>query len=204
VTTNDGGARAADTVTVTGTGAVTVAQVAAAGVTTITLNATNAAVDTIRLDDAAGTVGVVLALDRVVITGFNTAQDRISLDVTQTTAGTAAAGATVGQVVSAAGTIVFDTANSDVLILNFDVGGAADVIGADLTGANLLANIGTLATAAVSHVGYVVAYDAGNAYLYALTNDGAAAAIVAGELALIGIINGAALGSVTATDFILG
>jgi hypothetical protein len=110
----------------------------------------------------------------------------------------------VGQVVSAAGPIVFDTANSDVLILNFDLGGAADVIGADLTGANLLANIGTLATAAVSHVGYVVAYDAGNAYLYALTNDGAAAAIVAGELALIGVINGAAVGSVTATDFILG
>jgi hypothetical protein len=194
-----------DTIIATSTGAVTVNQLASTGVTTVNLNATNAVVDTINLaSSASGSAGVVASVDRVVINGFDAAQDRIVLDIDQTSAGTSGGAATVGQVVSAAGTILFDAAASDVLILNFDLGGSADVIGTDLTGANLLANIGTLATASVSQKGYVIAYDAGNAYLYALTNDSSGAGVLAAELTLISVINDVAIGTVTATDFILG
>jgi hypothetical protein len=52
-------------------------------------------------------------------------------------------------------------------------------------------------------VGYILAYDNGNAYLYAVT-DGGDAAIAAGEIALIGVINGAAVGSITAANLPLG
>jgi trimeric autotransporter adhesin len=193
---------AADTVTVTGTGAVTVNQVVGAGVTTINLNATNGAVDTINL----GGTGITAAADRVVINGFNATADKIGLDVDNTTAAGAAATAVVGQVVSAAGVVAFNTAANDVLVLNFDLGGAADVIGADLTGANLLANLGgALSVAAEQGKGYIVAYDAGNAYLYFVEDTNAAdtGAITAAEIFLIGVINGVAVGSVTATDFLL-
>jgi trimeric autotransporter adhesin len=193
---------AADTVTVTGTGAVTVNQVQAAGVTTINLNATNGAVDTINL----GGTGIVAATDRVVINGFNATADKIGLDIDNTTAGGAAGTVVVGQVVAAAGAVTFDTANNDVLVLNFDLGGAADVIGTDLTGANLLANLGgALSVAATAGAGYIVAYDAGNAYLFRVAEaagDGDAT-VAAADIVLLGLINGVAVGSVTATDFLL-
>jgi hypothetical protein len=199
---------AADTVTVTGTGAVTVNQIAGAGVTTVNLNATNGAVDTINLaSTAANALGVIAAVDRVVINGFNATQDRISLDVDATTAGTNAGAVVVGQVAAAAGAVTFNTAANDVLVLNFDLGGAADVIGADLTGANLLANLGgALTVAADTNAGYIVAYDAGNAYLYRVVegNDANDTTVAAADIVLLSIINGVAVGSVTATDFILG
>ena len=57
--------------------------------------------------------------------------------------------------------------------------------------------------------GYIVAYDAGNAYLYYVADRAAGAdtpadaTIQAAEIFLLGTINGVAVGSVTATDFLL-
>jgi hypothetical protein len=50
---------------------------------------------------------------------------------------------------------------------------------------------------------YLLAYDNGNAYLYSVT-DAVAAATLQGSIALIAVINGAAIGSLGAQDFVFG
>lgn len=49
---------------------------------------------------------------------------------------------------------------------------------------------------------YVVAYQNGNAYLYQVTDDGSAnTAVIASEIALVGVFNGVAAGAFAAGDF---
>ncbi len=88
---------AADTVAATGTGAVTVNAVAGGGTTAVNLNAANGAVDTVNFADGGGGVGVVASTDLITVTGFNATQDKIGLDIVQTTAGTAATALAVVQ-----------------------------------------------------------------------------------------------------------
>jgi hypothetical protein len=201
-------AATADTIANTGTGRVTIGAAANTGVLTVNLNA-NSAVDTIGLNDGANTVGLVAAANRVVISNFGST-DLITLDIDQTTAGTAAGSNAVLQSVAAvpANNVTFGTAAADVLVLSFDVGGSTEVLAGVLNGAALLANFGgvTLSVSADTNKGYILAYDNGNAYIYAVT-EGAAdndAAVAAGDIALIGVINGAAVGSITAANLPLG
>jgi hypothetical protein len=202
-------AATADTIANTGTGRVTIGAAANTGVLTVNLNA-NSAVDTINLNDtAANALGLVAAANRVVISNFGST-DLITLDTKQTTAGTAAGSNAVLQSVAAvpAANVTFGTAAADVLVLSFDVGGSTEVLAGVLNGAALLANFGgfTLSVTATTNKGYILAYDNGNAYIYAVT-EGAAdndAAVAADDIALIGVINGAAVGSITAANLPLG
>jgi hypothetical protein len=74
-----------------------------------------------------------------------------------------------------------------------------------------LANLGgALTAAAATNMGYILAYDNGNAYLYnygadvggavAITNGG----LVAGDIALIGVFTGVALNGLGVGNFALG
>jgi hypothetical protein len=195
---------ATDTVVNTSTGRVTVNQAASTGVTTVTLNA-NGGVDNINYADGAASVGVgtTTAANRVVVTGFNWAQDTITLDLTQTTVGTLAAGTPVVQAVNAAGAVLLASATADIAIFNFDFGGGIDVLSTDLTGAAFLANVGGAVTAAANTDDmYIMAYDNGSWYLYAATNT-VAAGVGAAQLALIGVFNGS-LNDVGVADFVIG
>ena len=171
-----------------------------AGLDTVTLKAGNAAVDTINIADAAG-VGIAADANRVTVSNFETGLggDVLKLDETQTTAGTAAAATPVLQVASATGALLLSN-TSDITVLNFDMGGATSVLAGVLDGSALINNLGGALTAsAVTDDGYILAYDNGNAYLYAYTDYTGAA-----NVALIGVINGAAVGSLGVSNFALG
>ena len=191
---------AADTVVNSSTGRVTIAAGASTGVTTVTLNATNSGVDNINYS-ATGGVGLVAAANRIVTTGFNWAQDTITLDTTQTTVAGADGAVVTVQAVAAAGAVLLASATRDIAVFNFDFGGGVEVLAGDLTGAAFLANVGGAVTAAnnTDHM-YIMAYDNGSWYLYAATNT-TAAGVLAAELALIGVFNGA-LNDVGVADFL--
>lgn len=185
----------ADTITITSTAANTI-NVTGGGVNTVTLN-TAAAADTVVFDTVA------LSVNRSTINNFawGAGADVVRIDDAATAAGTAANAAAVVQSVNAAGAVAFATNNSDVLVLNFDMGGTTDVLSADLTGAALLSNLGgALTTAANDEKGYILAYDNGTAYLYYLNNGGGNTAVVASEIILIGTFTGTAVGSFAAGD----
>jgi hypothetical protein len=187
----------ADTVTSTGTGAVTFTQALDAGITTVNLNASGSSIDTIKFDDgAATTVGITLSVDRVVVNGFNAANDLIHLDDDQTTTGVN--GLTV---IAAAGAATAGNATTNILVYSFEMGGSTNVLGGDLTGASLLANNGGTITVASGDDGYIVAYDGGNAYLYAYIDSGSTA-LAAGEINLIGVFNGVAVGALGTANFV--
>ena len=205
----------ADTVVNSGTGRVTVNAAANSGVLTVTLNA-NSAVDSIALNDSTGSnLGLVASANRFSVSGFGSGTDTIVLDVNQTTAGTTAGNNAILQAVTAVptGALTFDTASADVLVFSFDVGGTTEVLAGVLDGAALLANLNgqTLSVAANQGVGYILAYDNNNAYLYAVTDraDGTdtaagSAAIQAAEIVLIGTISGVAVGAITAPNLPMG
>jgi len=187
--------RTADTVVSTGAGIVTVNQVASAGLTTVTLAVGTSA-------DLISVAPVLLSTDRVVVNNFNaSAQDKIILGDAQTTAGTTGA-LPVTQVVSAAGAVTFANTN-DVLILNFEMGGATEVLAGDFTGASLLANLGgVLAVTADTNKGYIVAFDAGNMYLYhAVESNDGGANVADADIVLIGVFNGVSVGQISSNDF---
>ncbi|WP_162559746.1 beta strand repeat-containing protein [Methylobacterium radiodurans] len=192
----------ADTITFTGTAGNTV-NATGGGINTITLNATNAAADTIGINDGAGTAGVVASANRFVASGFTAANDIVRLDAEQTTAGTASGQNAVIQAANAAGAVTA-AATADVLVFNFDAGGAANVLTNDLTGAALLANTGAISTGG-AQIGYIVAYDAGNAYLYSYNSAtaGANTDVGAGDIALVGTINNVAVGSLQTANFLV-
>lgn len=203
-----GGAAAvagADFITITSTGAAIIT--GGAGIDTINVTG-NTGVSTIAFNDVAIGTGIVAAVNRDVVTGFSTVNDIIQLDLNQTTAGTLAGANAIVQAVGAAGApVAFNTAVADVLALNFDMGGASSVLGSDLTGAALLANLGgALTVTLANNLGYIVAYDNGNAYLYAVADAGAPGdgAITAGEIALIGTFNGVAVGALAAANLTIG
>jgi Ca2+-binding RTX toxin-like protein len=86
--------------------------------------------------------------------------------------------------------------------------GSAD----SLTGVNLLKALGDGETAATltlsgtsvtdADLGYVVAYQGGNAYVYLMgTSDGTTSTVVGSELILVGILNNVAVGALTTDNF---
>ena len=103
--------------------------------------------------------------------------------------------------IAAAGAFAASNA-ADVTILNFDMGGAVNVLAGVLDGAAVLANTGA-ATTAASQVGYLVAYDAGNAFLYSYNDANGGGTLDATEIALIGTVNGVAVGGFNAANFVM-
>ena len=191
----------ADTITFANTLGNTV-NATGGGINTITFNATNGVADTIAINDGAGGLGVVSAANRSVINGFIPANDTVTLDTTQTTAGTGAGPATV-QAVNAAGAVLLNNA-ADLTILNFEMGGSINVLAGVTNGSALLANIGGAVTiGADSNDTYILAYDGGKAYLYAVV-DGTAAAVTAAQIVLIGTFNDVTLGSMGVANFNIG
>jgi hypothetical protein len=182
-----------DTLNATGTGAVTFFGNDSTGIHTINLNGSNGVADAVYLTSAATTgTAIAAAADRVVVTGFNAALDRIYFDIDSTTAGTANAAAAIVQSVASAptGAVTFDTATADILVFNFDLGGTTEVLAGVTNGAALLANLGqTVSVAADQGKGYIIAYDNGKAYIYAVaeSNDGAAA-LAATDIVLVGVV----------------
>jgi hypothetical protein len=150
------------------------------------LNATNGVADTIAFTSGAG---IVAAADRVTVNGFGV-NDIIALDDAQTTTGTNAM-----TVLTAPGAVTVGTGANNILVYSFEMGGSTNVLGGDLTGASLLANAGGAITDTAGDDGYIIAYDGGNAYLYAYVDAGTAG-LVAAEIILIGIFNGVAIGAI--------
>lgn len=183
-----------DTVTSTGTGVVNFT--GAGGLDVVTLS-TGASADLIHFDGAGN--GVTAAADRDTITNFNVGADKLVLDVDQTTAGTGAGNAVI-QAVNAAGNVTFSN-TADVVALSFEMGGNTAVLDGVLDGTALLANLGAV-TVVANDKGYIVAYDAGNAYVYSYT-DGGNTSLAASEIALIGVINGISVGSLGAAQLTL-
>jgi hypothetical protein len=195
----------------TSSGANNVVVTGGAGVDTITLGNTGTGtvtaaggIDTITITAATGVTTVVVAAaaaDRDTVTGFSATNDIIALTAANTTAGTAAAATPVVQAVAAAGATLLSNA-ADVSVFNFEMGGATNVLGGVLDGAALIANTGALTVGANGNVGYIVAYDAGNAFVYAY-NAGADTNVTAAEVALIGTFNGVAVGALGVANFAL-
>lgn len=166
---------------------------------TVSFNATNAVKDTFNFSST------VASTDKVTINGFAVGNDVINVSAALTTAGTAAAAAAAIQAVNTQPTaaVTFNTAANDVLGLNF--ANAASLAGDD-TGGTLLANLGgTLSVAAETNTGYIVAYQAGNAYIYYVADSAAAdvGLISANEIALIGVVNGVAVGGLTGAQMVM-
>ena len=187
-------ATTADTVANTGTGSVIVNQPATAlvGVTTVNLNA-NSASDVINNN-------AVLAANRVVVSGF-TGTDVLGLVAAGTTPTGAAGTAPVIQAVAAAGNVTF-AATADVVSFGFELAGATTVLAGDLTGANLLAAIGTV-TVAANQAGFIIAYDGGVAYEYRYLAGGAETALTAANTILVGVFNGVAVGGIASSNLSL-
>jgi hypothetical protein len=184
------GGGAGDTITLanTGTGIVTA----------------GGGIDAITITGATGVTTIVVAAaaaDRDTVTGFSAANDIIALSAAATTAGTAAAATPVIQAVVAAGATLLSNA-ADVTVFNFDMGGATNVLGGVLDGAALTANTGALTVAGAGDIGYIVAYDAGAAFVYSY-NSGADTNVTANEVALVGTFNGVAVGALGVANFAL-
>lgn len=143
--------------------------------------------------------GIVALANRDVITGFQAGSsgDLVRIADAQTTkAGTSVAWQ---EVTSNSGIVNFNTAANDVLEIGFNIAGSGLADAAN-SGDNLLTAVGTLNVSANGDVGYVVAYQGGNAYLYH-ANAGGDSVVDAGELALVGVFNGVALGAFDAANF---
>jgi hypothetical protein len=200
----------ADSITFTGTAGNTVSVIGGdintVNINTVNLNAVNAVADTVGFNNTAGN-GVTAALNRTNITGFNSANDVIRLDVTQTTGGVVAGLNATVTASNAVGAVNFrsGTENGDVLVLNYDMGGAASVLSADLTGAGIVANMGGAITTTASDTGYIFAIDNGVGYLYyfAAATTGVNTTVDAGDIALIGTVSAAAVNGFTATNFLM-
>jgi hypothetical protein len=203
--TMTGDGNTADTVTSTGTGVVTVNQAPAAGVTTVNLNASGTSADVINFADGGVGKGVLLGVDRVVVNNFDpSGEDIIDLDTAATTVTTAAGAAAVTQIVSAAGALLIANTN-DIAVLNFEMGGATDVLAGDLTGASLLANLGgALTITADTNSAYIAAFDGGDMYLYlGIEGTDSAIAFAAADIVLLGVFNDVTVGQIASGDFAL-
>jgi len=179
---------------------------AGTGIDTITLGTGN---DSVVL----GTGGALIAANRDVITGFTAGttaatKDVINVAVGDTTVGTAAAAAIVIQTVTTAptGTTTFST-NNDVLALNFEAAtGTGKVLADSVDGTALLASLGqSIDITADTNKGFIVAYQAGNAYIYHAVEgaDAGNAVFAAADIVLVGVLNGVAVGALVADNFLL-
>ena len=107
--------------------------------------------------------------------------------------------------------MTLNTTNSDVFSFNFnnteaDVNLANSTNGsALLDGLNAANGSASLSTSSLGGSGYIVAYDNANAYIYRF-NAGGNNAVIASEIALIGILdssNPITVGALTANNFSL-
>jgi serralysin len=114
-------------------------------------------------------------------------------------------------VVNQGSQVSLNTTNSDVFSFNFnnteaDVNLSNSTNGsALLDGLNAANGSASLSTSSRGGSGYIVAYDNANAYLYSF-NAGSNSAVIASEIALIGILdssNSIAVGALTANNFSL-
>lgn len=173
-----------------------------------------AGADTIDISKSSTVAGdwvdisdVTASTGRDTIIGFQVGAggDQLVISAGNTTATTAAAATVALQEVSSnTGNITFNTAANDVLELNFNIAGTTLAGATD--GSALLAAVGNLSVSADANKGYVVAYQGGNAYVYYVSeaaNAGAEAdnVLSAADVALVGVVNGAAVGSFEASNF---
>jgi len=194
-----------DTVNATGTGALTVFA-AASTIANVNLNASNAATDRVYLTTAATTgTGITAATALVTVTGFNSSGDLIYLDGDQTSATTANAASAIVQIISSAPTsgVTFSSGTADLLLFNFDLGGSAEVLAGDLTGASLMANLGQAITTGSGHTGYVAAFDNGKLYIYYGDSSTGNTDLAGSEMALVAVVN-AEVGTIGSADLIIG
>lgn len=187
--------------------------IGAAGIDYIDITETTQTVDTVSL------TGVTVVANRDTVKGFVTASDKIGLDVDYTTVGTAAAAAAVVQsstIVQLGGAAGFNlaalaaTTGKDLYILAGGNETTAD-LSAATDGAELFKYLGTAGNAAtgltVTGTGnafYIAAYDAGNTYIYQVTEAATGVAdtqAVAGDVALVATLTGVA--TVAAGDFVM-
>jgi hypothetical protein len=185
----------ADTVTVTGAaGAATVVNAVGSGLATVNLSTTGTAIDNISFQSGGG---IVASTDLVTVNGFSVTNDLINLDSAIDT--TPIVGQKVFSSAAAAtlGTGTTGGANS-LSTFAFDMGGTVNVLGGVLDGSGLIQNNGAL-TVTAADTGYIVAYDNGNAYLYRYVS--ADTALIASEIALIGVFNGVAVGALGNANF---
>jgi S-layer protein len=209
------GAGGNDVVTHSGTGSVTftgaagtnsltssstgiVIAVAGAGTDTITLS-TGASNDVYRLNNGGASFTTFTTGNADTITNFASANDKIGLD-SDFTGGVV--GSPVVQAAVAAGAVVAATP-TDIVSLGFEMGGVTNVLAGVNDGSAVLANLGgTFTVGTIGDNGYIVAYDAGNAYLYTYAS-GADLNVTANEIVLVGTINNVAIGSLGVSNFTL-
>lgn len=165
------------------------------GVDVINISASSANVDHIDLR------GIISDANRDTITGFKSGVggDVIEVNNIDTTAVNAAIN--YQQIDTNTGTQTF-LAASDVMEFNFNIVGTnlGDGSAGSLDGTNLLASVGTLNVATVGAAGYLIAYQAGNAYLYHF-DDGATGVVDSFEVELVATLNGVAVGSMDVSNF---
>jgi hypothetical protein len=173
-----------------------------------TINISQGGDDTIVMD------GIVAAANRAVVTGFtagtyaaNSGVDRLEMNDAQVTTAFGTAAANLQEVTSApTSALTFNTGTNNVLELAFELAGngTANDLDNHTDGTGLLAALGqTLAVSADQDKGYIVAYQDGKAYLfYAAESNDVGADLAAGDIALVGVFNGVAVGAFTASNFI--
>jgi len=191
-----------DTLTLSNTGTSTVT--GGAGIDTINITAATG-VTTVVVAAGAGAGAAAVTGNRDVVTGFNATNDVIGLVAVDTVPAGAAGSTPVVQAVAAAGALALAN-TADVVVLNFDIGGTTAVLAGVLDGSALLANLGgALTTTAATDIGYIVAYDNGNAYVYSYDANlvGVDVNVTANEIALIGTFNGVATSSLGVANFAL-
>jgi hypothetical protein len=168
--------------------------------------------------DTFSLTAVATAADRDVITDFSEASDIVGLDVDYTTIATAAAGAVafesfaVTPVVGGTFSVTALAAlTSAIDVVEFTGGNTTTAdLSAATDGSELFKLLGTAGNAAASittdangNSFYIVAYDAGNAYLYKATGDAGDATIESDDIALVGTFNTITADAFTATNFSL-
>ncbi|MFN3359308.1 MAG: hypothetical protein ACK418_25350 [Pseudomonas sp.] len=158
--------------------------------------------------------GIVAAANRAVVTGFtagtysaNSGVDRLEMNDAQATTAFDPDAANLQVVYSApTSALTFNTSTYNVLELAFELtgNGTENDLDNHNNGTGLLNALGqTIAVSADENKGYIVAYQDGKAYLYHAVecNDGGAV-LALGDIVLVGVFNGVAVGAFTASNFI--
>jgi hypothetical protein len=165
-------------------------------------------------DDIVVLDGIVANANADTVTGFTAGEytedsgvDRIAVEDAQATTNFAADTAELQEVTSApSSTTTFTTANDNVLELAFDLAGDGGTNDLDNStdGTELLAALGqTLSVSNDAELGYIAAYQGGNAYLFHAEEGGDGDAdLAATDIALVGTFEGVGVGELDATNFI--
>ena len=161
---------------------------------------TGAGADTISLNE------ITAVANRDVVKDFDVTLDEIEIGADETAAGTAHSATTAYGTVAAKATSI-TLGDVDITEMAFDVGSSAD-LSAATNGSELLKGISSTTSAATLNVDanddatYVVAYDAGNAYLYyaSESNDANNVALAAADIALVAVFEDVAVGGFSVSN----